>query len=76
MSAVLQRACVTVVVYRRYPTFLGLAGLSPSDIADDVLYNGTMRSLDGLDAWPTIIGATKEMKNSNGGQNAIVLDIV
>ena len=52
-----------------YPTFLSLAGLSPNEIADDVEYNGAMRSLDGINAWPTIIGDAeslgREVRSSN-----------
>lgn len=39
-----------------YPTLLGLAGVSPEDIRDDVNYSGAVRSLDGIDAWPVLMG--------------------
>ena len=44
-----------------YPTILGLAGLTPAQIKDDVLYNGTVRPLDGIDAWPVLTGAAKDL---------------
>ena len=44
-----------------YPTILSVAGLSAAQIKDDVLYNGTMRPLDGINAWPVLMGARKDL---------------
>ena len=42
-------SCVGAPRCSWYPTLCTLAGVDPSD---SVIYNGTVRPIDGLDAWP------------------------
>merc|ERR1719433_43750 len=44
-----------ITVADLYPTLLSVAGLRDKHIKDDVVYNGTFRSIDGINAWPVIM---------------------
>eukprot|EP01047_Picozoa_sp_COSAG01_P040235 COSAG01_NODE_3372_length_6178_cov_83.041125_3_plen_139_part_00 len=41
-----------------YPTLCNLAGVDPTD---SVVYNGTVRPIDGIDAWPTLSGVSASL---------------
>eukprot|EP00039_Didymoeca_costata_P008916 m.118640 g.118640 ORF g.118640 m.118640 type:complete len:528 (+) comp14282_c0_seq1:62-1645(+) len=41
-----------------YPTLANLAGVDPTDNA---MYNGTIRPIDGIDAWPVLTGAKQDL---------------